>query len=181
DEVDDLDQFKHAMMMAGFETRETLDNIYELSLGQVREKEQKFLANAGKQMKCIPVSKADDDLREKIDTMIQEDSRPIPVGMYVNWDNFLEEDSLVCMKGDEPCGLMLLSRKKDYIVIECAYVADKLALAAMSGWAYFVLKKKYGDTQKILIPVVLEKTGLIVEKIAPDAVRGKMLEGIKHF
>nr|MCR5097428.1 hypothetical protein [Lachnospiraceae bacterium] len=47
DEVDDLDQFKHAMMMAGFETRETLDNIYELSLGQVREKEQKFLANAG--------------------------------------------------------------------------------------------------------------------------------------
>ena len=181
DELEDPIQFKHAMMMAGFETRETLDNIYELSLGQINEKSQKFLAAAARQMKCIPVSSADDILRERLDAMIQEDSRPVPVGMYVNWDDYLEEESLICMKGDTPCGLMLLSRKKDYIVIDCAYVADKLALAAMSGWAYFVLRKKYGDNQKILIPIVLEKTGLLVEKIAPEAVRGEILEGIKYF
>ncbi len=44
-----------------------------------------------------------------------------------------------------------------------------------------MLKKKYGESQRVLIPVVLEKTGLIVEKLVPDAVRGKMLEGIKFF
>ncbi len=181
DELDDPKSFKHAMMMSGFETKESLDNIYELTLNQVNEKSKKFLANAGKMMKCIPISKADDDLRERVEMMIQEDSRPVPVGMYVNWDDFLTDYSLICMKGDMPCGLLLLSQKMDYIVIECAYVADKMALSSMVGWAYFGLQKVFGGSQKVLIPVVLEKTGLIVEKIAPDAVRGKVLEGIRYF
>jgi hypothetical protein len=181
DELDDPKSFKHAMMMSGFETKESLDNIYELTLNQVNEKSKKFLANAGKMMKCIPLSKADDDLRERVEMMIQEDSRPVPVGMYVNWDDFLTDYSLICMKGDTPCGLLLLSQKMDYIVIECAYVADKMALSSMVGWAYFGLQKVFGGSQKVLIPVVLEKTGLIVEKIAPDAVRGKVLEGIRYF
>ena len=181
DEVDDPAGFKHAMMMSGFETKETLDNIYEFTLDQVGEKEQKLFAKAAKMMKCIPVSKAEEALREQLDAMIQEDSRPVPVGMYVNWDDYLEEDSLICMKEDQPCGLLLLSKKSGCIVLECAYVTDKMALSSMAGWAYHMLKKKYGESQRVLIPVVLEKTGLIVEKLVPDAVRGKMLEGIKFF
>ena len=181
DEVDDPAGFKHAMMMSGFETRETLDNIYELTLDQIREKEQKLLTKAAKLMKCIPVSKADKTLKEKLDTMIQEDSRPVPVGMYINWEDYLEEESLICMKDDEPCGCLLLSKKGGYIILECAYVTDKMALSSMIGWAYHLLKKKYGEAQKVLIPVVLEKTGFIVEKLAPSAVRGKMLEGIMFF
>lgn len=181
DEVDDPAGFKHAMMMSGFETKETLDNIYEFTLDQVGEKEQRFFAKAAKMMKCIPVSKAEEALREQLDAMIQEDSRPVPVGMYVNWDDYLEEDSLICMKEDQPCGLLLLSQKNGCIVLECAYVTDKTALSSMAGRAYLMLKKKYGESQKVLIPVVLEKTGLIVEKLVPGAVRGKMLEGIKFF
>ncbi len=181
DELDDPQSFKHAMMMSGFETKETLDNIYELTLDQVNENTQKLFEKTGKMLKCIPVSKADDAIREKIDALIQEDSRPVPVGMYVNWDAFLQDDSLICMKDDTPCGLLLLSRKCDYIVMECAYVNDKMALPSMLGRAYFMLREKYGASQKILVPVILEKTGLIVEKMAPDAVRGKMLEGIMYF
>ena len=85
------------------------------------------------------------------------------------------------MKDDEPCGFLLLSKKGGYIILECAYVTDKMALSSMIGWAYHLLKKKYGEAQKVLIPVVLEKTGFIVEKLAPAAVRGKMLEGIMFF
>lgn len=180
-EVDDIALFKHTMMMSGFETKETLDNVYELKLEQVGEKEQKSLAKFAKMLKCITVSSADEALREKLDAMIQEDSRPVPVGMYVKWDDYLVDDSLICMKDGKPCGLLLLSKKGDSIIIECAYVTDKLALSSMLGWAYFMLRKKYGDSQKLLIPVVLEKTGLIVERLVPDAVREKQLEGIMYF
>ena len=181
DEVDDISGFKHLMMMSGFDTKESLDNVYELKLNQLKEREQKSLAKFAKMLKCIPVSSADEALKEKVDAMIQEDSRPVPVGMYVKWDDFLADDSLICMKDGKPCGLLLLSKKGDSIIIECAYVTDKLALSSMLGWAYFMLRKKYGDTQKLLVPVVLEKTGLIVERLVPDAVREKMLEGIMYF
>lgn len=181
EELKDQDQFRQSLIMCGFEAKETVDNIYELSLDQVKENEQKFLAKAAKMMKCITVSSADDDLKDKIDQMMQEDSRPVPIGMYVNWSDFSAEDSLICMKDDNVCGVLLLSKKSDYIVMDCAYVTDKMALSSMVGWAYFRLMKKYGPTQKVLIPVVLEKTGMIVEKIAPEAIRGKMIEGIMHF
>ena len=181
EELKDQDQFRQSLIMCGFEAKETVDNIYELSLDQVKENEQKFLAKAAKMMKCITVSSADDDLKDKIDQMMQEDSRPVPIGMYVNWSDFSAEDSLICMKDDNVCGVLLLSKNSDYIVMDCAYVTDKMALSSMVGWAYFRLMKKYGPTQKMLIPAVLEKTGMIVEKIAPEAMRGKMIEGIMHF
>ena len=181
DEVDDPDTFRQALLMSGFEAKEALDNIYEVSLEQVEEKGQSFLAKAAKSMKCIPLKSADTALRETVDRMIQEDKRPVPIGLYVQWEDFSEEDSLICMKDDKPCGLLLLSHKGDYIVFECAYVTDKMALSAMIGWAYFMMQKKYGPSQKVLIPVVLEKTGVIVEKIAPEAQRGKVIEGIRFF
>ncbi len=181
DEVGNVDYFRQALMMCGFRVRETLGNIYELSLDLVREDSQKFLAKAAKSMKCIPLSSASDTIKDQLDNMIQEDSRPVPVGMYINWDDYILEDSLVCMKDDKPCGTLLMSMKGEYLVMECAYVTDKLALPAMIGWAYFVLKKKYGIKQKILIPIVLEKTGLLVEKLAPEATRGKRLECVRHL
>ncbi len=179
DELGDYDLFRQALMMCGFQVRETPGNIYEFSLDQV--KEQMFPKEEDKAKKCIPVSSADDPLKNKLDTMIRKDSRPVPVGMYVNWEDFLAEDSLICMNGDTPCGLLLLSQKGEYIILDCAYVTEKTALSAMIGSAYYNIKKKYGNTQKILIPIVLEKTGLLVEKAVPDAVRGKRLEFVKYL
>ncbi|MCR5097313.1 MAG: hypothetical protein K6B14_00025 [Lachnospiraceae bacterium] len=181
DEVGDKDLFRQALMMCGFRVRETLGNVYEFSLNQVREKEQQFLAKAAQSMKCILVSSADEGTKEALDNMIREDARPVPVGMYINWADYLVDESLICMKDDKPCGTLLLSKKGQYLILDCAYVADRMALSAMLGRAFFEIKKKYGDDQKILVPIVLEKTGLLVEKLAKDAIRGKRLEFVKYL
>ena len=181
EEVGDVDLFRQALMMCGFSLRETLGNVYELTLGMVQKKEQAFLAKAAKSMKCIQASSADDGIRQKLGDMVENDSRPVPVGMYINWDEYLLEDSLICIRDGNPCGVLLFSKKEDHLVMDCAYVTDKMALSSMLGWAYFALKKKYGDEQKVVIPIVIEKTGLLVEKLVPDAIRGKRLEFVKYL
>ena len=60
-------------------------------------------------------------------------------------------------------------------------IMNKMARSVMLGNALPVLEAKYGPTQKMLIPVVLKKTAEIVERLVPDAERGKIIEGIKWF
>ena len=179
DELEDPDEFRYSLMMSGFECRVTCDNVYEFSLEQV--KERKFLAKAAKAMTCKTASAADPALLEACDRMTQKDDRPIPVGLYLNWAEYLPEDSLICVKNGKPIGLLLLSQKGEYLVIDCAYVTDKAALAVMLGNALLLLESKYGPSQKILVPIVLNRTGSIVERMVPGAVRGKMLEGVYWY
>ncbi len=179
DELEDPDEFRYSLMMSGFECRVTYDNLYEFSLEQVKEKE--FLKKAAKSLTCRAVSAADPALLVACESMVQKDDRPVPVDLYLNWNDYISEDSLICVNAGEPCGMLLFSRKGEYLVIACAYTAHKTALAAMLGNAFLRLEKKYGPGQKILVPVVLNRTGMIVERMVPGAVRGKMLEGVYWF
>ena len=179
DEISNPDELRHVLMLAGLDGRESLDYIYSFSLGQVGERE--FLRKASGVMETVSLRDADDELKETIDNMIQNDERPTPVGLFVDWEDYLQEESLICLKKGQPNGALLFSMKGEYLVMECAYVTDKMALSVMLGNALPVLEAKYGPTQKMLIPVVLKKTAEIVERLVPDAERGKIIEGIKWF
>ena len=179
DEVEDTDSLRHMLMMSGFEIRVTVDNIYDLTLGQVGERQ--FLKKVADALKCISVDSASDELKEKLDYMIREDARPVPVGTYVNWDEFMPDLSMICLKKDDPYGLLLFSMKRDNLVIDCAYTCDKLALPAMLGTAITVAEEKYGPGQHVLVPVVLDKTGVLVTRLAPEAKRGEFIEAIQWF
>ncbi len=179
DEVEDIDQLRHMLMMSGFEIRTTVDNIYDLTLKQVGERE--FLNKAKNALECVSVGSAPDEIKEKLDYMISEDARPVPVGTFVNWDEYLPDLSMICIKGDAPCGALLISMKKDCLVVDCAYSDYKLALPAMLGKALSVAEEKYGGAQHVLVPVVLDKTGLLVTRLAPEAKRGEFIEAIQWF
>lgn len=179
DELKDPDEFRHSLMMSGFECHMTYDNIYEFSLDQV--KERRFLEKAAKALTCTAVLDASLDMLDLVDDMIQTDDRPVPVGLYVNWDEYLQEDSLICLKNGQPCGMLLISGHGEYLVIDCAYVTDKAALPSMLGNAFLSIEKKYGITQKILVPVVINRTASIVERMVLGASRGKMIEGVYRF
>ena len=179
DEVEDPDELRHILMMAGLYCRESMDYIYSFTLDQVKERE--FLAKASGAMECITLKDADDKLLDELDNRIQCDDRPTPVGLFVDWDDYTAEDSVICVKNGRPRGALLLSMKNDCVVIECAYVADRMALSAMLGNVLPGLEEKYGPWQQMLVPVVLRKTAEIVERLVPDAKRGRIIEGIKWF
>ncbi|MCR4796932.1 MAG: hypothetical protein K5853_00600 [Lachnospiraceae bacterium] len=181
EEIKSLEEFRRILSECGFQVIDTRGNVYEFSFDMIPEKQRKFLAKTAKMQNCVLLSQADENLKHALEIMMQVDSRPVPVGMYVRWEDYLEEDSLICLKEDKPCGALLLSKKDEYIIIDCAYVTDKLALSAMVGWAYCHLVEKYGKDQKVLVPIVLERTGLIVENIVCNAQRGNRIECIKFF
>ena len=171
--------FKDSLLLCGFECHETVDNIYEFSLDMVKDRD--ILVKAANTMNVIPVSEAGQDIRDTLDTMVQQDKRPVPVGMYIDWDSFLPKESMICIKNGLPCGVLLLSNKQDYIVVECAYVTHEPALIAMLGKAFTVLENSYGPDQKMLVPVIRNRTGAMIRKMVPDVTRGKRIEGILWF
>ena len=179
DEVKDPVLYRQMLIMANFECREIYGPTYELTFSQIKEGE--FLKKAAKLHKCVPLAEAEDQLFTDLAAMIREDERPAPVGAYLKWDDYLQQDSLICLKDGKPCGALLISMKKECLVLECAYVTEKTALSAMLGTAYTMLSEKYDADTRILVPVVLKKTGQIVERMAPEAKRVRLLEAIQWF
>lgn len=170
------DRIRNVMLMAGMVSNITKGNVYEFTLREVVKNTP--LQKAIGKMKCISLADANEQLFEKLDEMIQQDSRPSPLPLFVNWIQYLQEESLICMKGEDPCGILLLSRRMDSVVIDCAFVTDKMALVSLLGNAYKILKTKYGEDQKILVPVVVDRTAAIVERLVPTAERGDVVEAV---
>ncbi len=179
DEIDDPVTYRQMLYMADFEIREILGNTYEFSFEQV--KQAAFLKKTSKLLPCLPLDQAEDSVFTELATLIREDDRPVPVGAFPKWDHYLLSDSLVCMKDNKVCGALLVSMQEGSLVLECAYVIDKMALSVMLGKAYTLLSEKYGASQRVLVPVVLKKTGTIVEQMVPDAKRIRMLEALQWF
>ena len=170
------DRIRNVMLLAGMESCITKSNVYEFPLSAVEE--SSLLRKAKGRMKCIPLFMANGELFNKLDELIQTDARPSPLPLFVNWDSYLQEDSLICMQGDDPCGILLFSKYKDYLVIDCAFVTEAMALPVLLGNAYPWLVEKYGDKQKLLIPVVIDRTASIVERLVPGAERVDMVEAV---
>ncbi len=170
------DRIRNVMLMAGMESSITKGNVYEFSLSEVGERET--LKIASEKLKCISLSEADGNMFDKLDVMLQDDPRPSPLPMFVNWDTYLSEDSLICLRGDEPCGILLFSERMGTLIMDCASVADKVAFACLLGTAYARLLEKYGEDQKILVPVVVDRTAAIVERMVPKAQRADVVEAV---
>ncbi len=175
-EVRDVQVLKRVLRLAGMETAVTGNNIYEFALSDV--KEAAFLKKAAGRIKCTQLSEADDTLLSGLESLIRADDRPVPFNLVSGYSDYLQDVSFISHKGGKPDGAVLLYEKKDYIVIDCAYVDDPVALAGLLGNAYMALLDEYGPGQKILVPVVVNKTAEIVTHMVPDAQRGELIEGV---
>ncbi len=107
DEIKDIERLRRVLKKTGFENRQTFNNVYDLTLGQVAE--GAFLEKAAKSMSCVSLTEAQGRVLDTIDYMIQDDARPVPVGMYPIWDDYLQDESLICLKDGKPVGALLFS------------------------------------------------------------------------
>ena len=169
-------RLRHLLLMVGMEVSVSGSNTYEFTLSQITHRT--LLEKTAGRMECRSLGSVENEIIEELERMIQEDERPTPLPPLINWDAYLQEESLICLKKGRPCGLLLFSAKGKYIVIDCAYVTDKMALSVMIGNAVGMIEKKYGHNQAILVPVLLNKTAEIVKGLVPDASRGKLIEGV---
>ncbi|MCR5098489.1 MAG: hypothetical protein K6B14_06030 [Lachnospiraceae bacterium] len=176
---EEMRDIKDVMFLVGMNVREAKSNIFEFSLSQVEGVDA--LKKAATKMECKSLSDMESGDLNVIENMMQEDVRPIPVPMIMDWDSYLPDISVFGIKRKVPCGALLFSMREETLVAELAYAADPVALPAMLGAAYEKAMEIYGGDQRVTVPVVVNKTENLVEKIVPKADRADVLEGVLLF
>ena len=177
----DLSDAMDVLSLAGFTLRLGEDNCYEFALSDV--KSRKTLQKAAEKIKCMPLSEAQEKIwiTEKMEEIMLSDDRPVPVPAFIYWEDYLQDLSFISILGGEPCGAVLVTQEKDYLVVELAYTANPVVLPALLWNALEKAEEKYGSEKRVLVPVVVNKTADIVEHMVPDAKRGKLINGFMWF
>ena len=165
--------------LAGLETSMEKNNIYEFSLSQVGQRET--LAKMKKRLECRSLGECEDEELDELDACMQEDDRITPVPLFMDWYEYEPDISKVCFKNGKPVGVILFTQSAEYLVIELAYTADGMSLPVLLANALEDAERIYSPEQKVLVPVVVNKTSEIVEKMVPDAFRGEIVEGAVWF
>ena len=167
------------LRLCGMEARLGDGNVYEFSLSQVKGADT--FKKAALKINCISLAEADQLIKKRVRHMAIIDERPVPVSDEIDWDLYLQDLSFISMKGDNPSGVILISQKEEYLVIDLCYSADTLSLPALLGRTLEAALESLGPDQKVLVPVVVNKTELLIEKIVPDAYRTKIINGLMRF
>ena len=173
------DDAVNILKLCGMEARIGDGNVYEFTLSQV--KGAGTLKKAADRVKCLDLTQADDDMKKGLCALMKKDDRPIPISEEIDWKMYIPTLSFISLKGDIPSGAILISKDDDYLIIELSYSADTVALPALLFNALAAAVKEYGADQKVLVPVVVNKTGLLVKKMVPDAYRTRIINGLVRF
>ena len=173
------EQHRNVLLLAGMEIREAKNNIYELSLSEISH-EELFYEAAGKS-DCVFIKDAPEELLEMFEDSIDDDERPIPAPGLINWEGYVQELSLICTEGGKPAGGLLFTEEKDYLVLMLAYSTTAKALPGMIGTVLKKAREIYPPDKKILIPLVGKGVAEIIEKLAPKAKRGDIIQAVVRF
>ncbi|MCR4797953.1 MAG: hypothetical protein K5853_05825 [Lachnospiraceae bacterium] len=168
-----------ALRLSGMEARFGDGNVFEFALSQVKGAEA--LKKAADRVGCVSLLEADEKCRRSLLNLLQLDERPVPFPEEVDWSMYVPEISFISKKSDVPSGVILFSEQDDYIVAELGFSVDAVALPALLWNALHGAMEKYGPSQKVLVPVVVNKTGLLVKKLVPDAQRTRIINGLVRF
>ena len=166
-------------LLAGMESKREKNNIYEFTLSQVGQRA--MLSKLKKRLECRSISECEEDELDEMDAIIQEDERNTPVPLFMDWYEYDQDLSKICFNNGKPVGALLFTNYEDHLVIELAYTADNMALPVMLANALDDAEKIYSPDKKVLVPVVVNKTKEIIEKMVPGAYRGEIVEGVVWF
>ena len=167
-----------ALSYAGLEASVGNNNIYEFTLSQVTRRDT--MKKAAAKLECVSLAEAPPDLISRLDDLMQNSERPVPVPVFIDFEEYNLDISFICLKKSEPCGAVLFSNNRDYLIANLGFSLDPLSLPALLWNALETAEKLYGKDQKVLIPVVVYRSAALVEYFVPDAKRGKVINGIQR-
>lgn len=175
----DMDDTKDSLSLAGMDVRESGDNLFEFELSMVQERD--LLEKAYQKGECISLAEADESVLSKLENLMQNDERPIPVPVFMDWDRYISDISYIYLRKGEPRGVILLSEHENGLVVELAYCADAIALPIPLAYSYKAALEKYGEDKTVIVPVVVNKSAELVKHMVPKAARNKIIEGVMRF
>lgn len=168
----------NVLSLAGMETSMVDGNVYELKLSDVTDKVA--LQKAANKLPCRSLGDVGEEILAGMSALMKKDERPVPLSETIDWNAYLPEISQVFIKNERNAGLLLISEAEGHLVIDLGYATNSMILPALLGSALAAAEEKYGGGMEVLVPVVVNKTAKITEHIAPNAKRGKLLQGISR-
>ncbi len=173
------DSLRDVLILAGMTVNEEKNNIYELTVGDAKACGAFQREVSGPE--CLSVGEASDEVLSLIEDEMETDKRPIPKPYETEWEDYLQDISVVCMEDGAPKGLMLFTEEKDYLVLELAYSKSPKVLLGMIVNVLQRAEGVYPDSQKILVPIVGRGVKEIIERLLPDAKRGDIYQARIRF
>ncbi|MBQ7506710.1 MAG: hypothetical protein IJT05_05210 [Lachnospiraceae bacterium] len=171
--------YKTALRMIGMELSEVQGNVYQFPLSEITGKEA--LLKAGEKAELLPLQKADIHLLNRLERMMEEDSRPVAASPLMEWDEYNQELSLICFEKEEPTGLILISEAGEYLVLELTYTVSKTALPKLLGGVLARTDGLFPADKKVLVPIAVINSAEILIRMVPTGRRNSVLEGTLWF
>ncbi len=170
----ELKDCEEVLSSAGMEVRRERDNIYEFSLSQVGYRDILKKSMAGISVKSLEDA-SEGEIDSAIDRMIT-DERAFPIPSYIDLRNCDLKISCICFCDNKPCGLLVVLETGEYLTVSYVWNGMPQALAPMISHALFSAEEIFTPEKKVLVPVVVAKTGEIIEKMVLDYDREEVLE-----
>lgn len=174
------DDFRQVVAMARMDLRAEKSNVFEFTLAEVGQRATfKAIMN---RLECRCLFDTTEEERTELHLLMNQDDRAVPVPLFPDWLEYRQDISEICFDKDGiPCGALLFTQERDYLVLELAWNSDKMSLAVMIGNALKTAEEVFPDDKKVLVPVVVSKTDKIVEKMVPTARRSTIYEAVQWF
>ncbi len=171
---------KQVLSACGMHIHERKNNLYECRMEDVVE--DKTLTAAASKISCMPLLFFSEPELDEIEQIIYEEAGSVPVPLPIPWGNYRQDLSIVHYDPEKKSlGLFLVSKVGDTFVIDLMYGKNPMVTAAILGTVVKTAKEELENNQKILVPIVLEATRPLVEKLAPTATREDLVSAFVKF
>ena len=171
---------KKVMAACGMRIHERKNNLYECCVKDLVE--DKTLTAAADKLSCLPLLFFSDQEMDEIERIISEEAGVVPMPLPIPWSNYRYDLSIVHYDPKKnSLGLFLVSKVGDTYVIDLMYGKNPMITAAILGTVVKIAKEDLPEDQKILVPIVLEATRPLVEKVAPTATREDLVGAFVKF
>ena len=164
----------------GMQTIHVKNNLYEFTYKDIVMFDKLLLAT--QKLPCTPISMLSEDTKIAMEDVVYGDKGPVPVALPIPWSSYRQDLSVANYdKKLADTGLLLVSEVGDTLVVDLLYGKNPVITAALIGNAVKNAEGIVSPDQKFLVPIVLEATRPLVEKLVPNATREDLVEAFIKF
>ena len=167
EETEDSRLLYNAYTLSGFEVSGGMSPVCSFLLSDV---DRQWLPRSGDANNYVSLLDADDNVKRKLASIIEQDERPIPVELPIEWKKYDGRLSVISMEEGAPNGVILVKKQGDIVTLSLAYVRSGNILRLVSRLVETGDKLLPPDA-RIVVPVVETKLYEMIERIAPGSVR----------
>lgn len=175
----DRDMMRHILIRNGFAVTEKFRPVYTVPLQAIAG--SKLFDKQIEANRVRPLKEADNALRKSIGLLMKEDRRPLPMHLPINWEQYDDTISGICMIQGKPAGVILVSRMEEELELSFLWANHRSAAALLLVYAMKRALDVCPPQTQVSLAAVSDKALNLAEAILPDAQKMRIEQGRLNF